>query len=117
MTSTPLRTPFIASPELRAADDAPVAAARASRTGWFTPTALSLAALALGLALQVNYGQYHPSAMPWLTAALLACAAAAIVPNFGRLTIANWRPDQLVLAVALSVQFALLYVTDPAATL
>lgn len=91
---------------------------RAAGPGWFIPTALAVAALALGLALQVNFGQYHPAAMPWLTLALLACVAAAVTPkNFGRVTIVNWRPDQLVLAVALSVQFALLWVREPAATL
>jgi hypothetical protein len=88
----------------------------ASRAGWFTPATLALAALALSLALQVNFGQYHPAAMPWLTLALLACVAAAVVPNVGRGTILNWRPDQLVLAVALAVLFALMWVNQPLVT-
>jgi hypothetical protein len=86
-------------------------------TGWFTPTVLALGAVSLGLALQVNYGQYHPAAMPWLTMSLIACIAAVVVPNFGRVTVVGWRPDQLILAVALAVQFALLYSHAPAATL
>ena len=119
MTSTPLGRPL----------DAPVAALmpydggaaaraeRATAVGWFTPAMLAFAAMALGLALQVNFGQYHPAAMPWLTVALLACVAAAALPNFGRASILNWRPDQLVLAGALAAQFAMLYSRDPGATL
>ncbi len=72
--------------------------------------------LTLGLALQVNFGQYHPAAMPRLAIALIACVAAAVLPNFGSTTLAGWRPDQLVLAVCLTVQFAMLWVNDPVAT-
>ena len=118
MTTTPLGHSILApgnSPLMSL--ELSEASAFATPTGWFTPTALSLAAVSLGLALQVNFGQYHPAAMPWLTMSLLACIAAVFVPNFGRLTIANWRPDQLVLVLALGVQFALLYTRDPAATL
>jgi hypothetical protein len=88
-----------------------------ARTGWFTPTTLAFAAVCLGQALQVNFGQYHPIAMRWLTLALVATVAATALPNFGRLVIAGWRPDQLVLAIGLSVQFAMLWASLPAATL
>jgi hypothetical protein len=84
---------------------------------WFTAGALVVAALALGLALEVNFGQYHPAAMPWLTLAFTACLAAVLLPNFGRVKLACWRPDQVLLAIALSIQFALLYTRQPAATL
>src|SRR3954464_11306166 len=119
MTSAPLGSPFILSPELRAASAAGRDAIASSdiRAGWFTATMLAGAALTLGLALQVNFGQYHPTAMRWLSIALLACLAAVVVPNFGRVIIGGWRPDQLLLAIALAVQFALLWVTEPAATL
>ena len=127
MTTTPLGQPLASSPvatpsAFPSADLAGLAAdvalaPDAWRAGWFTPASLALAAVALGMALQVNFGQYHAAAMPWLTAALLACALAVAVPNVGRLTLAGWRPDQLVLAVGLAVQFALLYARDPAATL
>ena len=110
MTSTPLGSPYTIAPALPAT-------ASASGAGWFTPTMLASAAVALGLALQMNFGQYDPLALRWLTLALLACTAAAMLPNFGRLVIANWRPDQLVLAVGLAVQFALLWSRDPAATI
>ena len=122
MTSTPLG-PSITSPGSPSvadfADAGPLGAGAdaAPRVGWFTPGALAFAAVALGIALQINFGQYHPAAMPWLPAAALACAAAVVAPNVGRLTICNWRPDQLVIAVGLAVQFALLYSRDPAATL
>jgi hypothetical protein len=121
MTSTPLGTsltsPGSPSSDYVGAQSAGAGADAVPRTGWFTPAALACAAIALGLALQINFGQYHPAARPWLAAAVLACAAAVVLPNFGRLTILNWRPDQLVLAVGLAVQFALLYSRDPAATL
>ena len=131
MTSTPLGNP-LASPAALAesalaesalvdsvaeADLARGGLRVVARTGWFTPAALAFAAMALGLALHVNFGQYHPAAMPWLTLALLACCAAAALPNFGRVAVLKWRPDQLVLAVALAVQFALLYAHNPGATL
>jgi hypothetical protein len=116
MTSTPIGTPYIA----RAADPAPLAsppALAASSAGWFTPTLLAFAAVCLGQALQVNFGQYHPIAIRWLTLALGAALAAVALPNFGRLVIAGWRPDQVVLAVGLAVQFSMLWASAPAATL
>jgi hypothetical protein len=118
MTTTPFGHPLAASssPSQNLSVAIP-AAGTAAHSGWLTSSALTLAALALGLALQVNFGQYHPAAMPWLAMALAACVTAAVMPNVGRVTLAGWRPDQLMLAVALGVQFALLYATAPAATL
>lgn len=37
---------------------------------------MSLAVLSLGQATSVNYGQFHPQAMPWLALSLLSTAAA-----------------------------------------
>src|SRR5690242_13493709 len=118
MTSTPLGTSLIA----RAAPKARTVAATSplscgATTGWFTPTMLALAAICLGLALQVNFGQYHPIAIRWLTLALVATLAAAAVPNFGRIAWGRWRPDQILLSIGLSVQFAMLWASAPAATL
>lgn len=119
MISAPLGHPHASHPVTARplAADASGTLGAAARAGWFTPAALAFAAFALGLALQLNFGQYHPAAMPWLALALLACVAGVALPNFGRVSILNWRPDQLVLAVALAVQFALLYTRDPGATL
>jgi hypothetical protein len=117
MTTTPISPAEI----IARRDDVAVAAparplVSANATGWFTPAVLALASLSLGLALQVNFGQYHPAAMTRLGLALLACLAAVALPNFGGLTLAGWRPDQLVLTVALAVQFALLWLNNPTAT-
>jgi hypothetical protein len=114
MTSTPLGQPIVVSALPTREHSFPIASTAAS---WSTPTALVVGVLALGLALEVNFGQYHPTAMPWLTLALIACLAAAILPNFGSIKLARWRPDQVLLAIALSIQFALLYTRPPAATL
>jgi hypothetical protein len=117
MTSTPFGTSFIARPAH--ADAAPSASTSLATcgAGWFTPTLLAFAAVCLGQALQVNFGQYHPVAVRWLALSLVAALAAAALPNFGRLIIAGWRPDQFVLAIGLAVQFAMLWVSVPAATL
>ncbi len=117
MTSTPLGHSIVAPRDFVAGAALPLSVREAKHAGWLTPTCIALAALALGLALEVNLGQYHRAAMPWLTLSLVACVAASVTPNVGRLTLAGWRPDQLVLAIALTVQFALLYVRDPAVTL
>jgi hypothetical protein len=116
MTSTPIGTQFI----VHAAEPSPLAASASlitPKAGWLTPTLLAFAALCLGQALQVNFGQYHPVAIRWLALSVIAVIAAAALPNFGRLVIAGWRPDQLVLAIGLAVQFAMLWTTLPAATL
>src|SRR5947209_1745152 len=57
--------------------------------GRYAPSAFGAAAVALGAAVQVNYGQYHPVAGCWLTVALIAtvvgcrwmCCAAAAGPG------------------------------------
>jgi hypothetical protein len=92
-------------------------AAPAPSVGWFAPAALVLSVLALGCALQVNFGQYHPLALAWLSVALLACAAAVVAPNFGRRRVAGLRPDLLLAGLALGVQFVMLLTTNPAATI
>jgi hypothetical protein len=39
---------------------------------------LLLSAVALGCALQVNFGQFHMSAIAWLTVALAGCALSVV---------------------------------------
>src|SRR5688500_13903155 len=72
----------------------------------FTSAALGIAAVTLGGALQVNYGQYHPLALLWLTVALLATAAAVLIRGSAS---SPRRPiDLWVLGVGLLVQLILL---------
>src|SRR6476661_3052142 len=66
-------------------------------------TLLCLSTTALGIALQVNFGQYHPLALPWLAAALGGvglCAAKRARWLAGR--------EGRVVAACVAVQFALL---------
>jgi len=73
---------------------------------------LCLSATALGCALQVNFGQYHPLALPWLAAALAGVALCTAKPRR--------RPgrafDRWVLATCVAVQFVLLLSGSPGAT-
>lgn len=84
------------------------------------PIALAVAPVALGMALQVNYGQYDPLALRWLGVALLACFAAFRSLGGERqlfTTAADTRVLMQALSVGLVVQFALLLSTSPMATL
>jgi hypothetical protein len=119
MTTTPFDTALVSRPAETLLVPALDAGAEGTRSqgGWFTPATLALGALSLGSALQVNLGQYHPTALAWLSVAAVACVAAVVLPNFGRLTFAGWRTDQVLLVVALAVQFVMLYARDPAVTL
>jgi hypothetical protein len=71
-----------------------------------------MAATALGCALQVNYGQYDPLALPWLAAALAGVGLCAAKPRRRRLAAA----DLLTVGACLAVQFALLLSRSPGAT-
>ena len=78
-----------------------------------------IAPVALGMALQVNYGQYHPLAIARLSVALAACAVACFWPARERAagSGAAGRALYLALAVGLAVQFWTLLTTSPMATL
>lgn len=84
------------------------------------PLSLVLAPVALGLALQVNYGQYDPPALVWLTAALFACFIAN-----QRLASDELSHDadndglalRVALGIGLAIQFWTLLTTSPMATL
>jgi hypothetical protein len=73
---------------------------------------LCLSATALGCALQVNYGQYHPLALPWLAAALAGVGLCAAKPRRRPVGAFDW----WVAAACLAVQFALLLSRSPGAT-
>ena len=76
---------------------------------------LAVCAVALGCALQVNFGQYHPAALLWLTVALVGGVLCVAKPN-ARPLAALERRRPLVLCVGLTVQFILLLRRTPGAT-
>lgn len=94
----------------------PLPAGPSAEPGWFTPAALAVSAVALGYALQVNFGQYHPLALAWLSAGLLACVAAAVLPNFGTARLFGRPPELLIAGGGLVLQFFQLFTTNPGAT-
>jgi hypothetical protein len=76
--------------------------------------AWAIAAVALGCALQINFGQYDPKAIVLLTVALIAAAVgAARLSDTGRQS--EWTLGVLICGVC--IQFALLLSTNPLATL
>jgi hypothetical protein len=95
------------------------ASADRGRTDWFFPAAFALAAVALGAALQVNYGQYHPLALAWLTLAAAACVAGVLRMPRGATSEGRGRrrvesPDLVILAAGVAAQFAMLLSRSPA---
>jgi hypothetical protein len=71
--------------------------------------------VALGCALQVNFGQFHPLALAWLAAALAGVALCAAKPHWRGLGILEVRATA-VIVVCVAVQFALLLTRSPGAT-
>jgi hypothetical protein len=69
----------------------------------------------LGAALQINFGQYHPLALLWLTVALVLVAVSLGVPRAPLLRVLE-RKAGWVLGVALGVQLILLLTRSPGAT-
>jgi hypothetical protein len=80
-----------------------------------SPAGLVLSAVALGCALQVNFGQYHPVAMLWLSVALGGVVASVVAAGHPALRALDDRRP-LVLGLALSVQLGLLLTRSPGAT-
>lgn len=76
---------------------------------------LALSVLALGCALRVNLGQYHPAALAWVTVALGGMVLCVAKPR-SRVVAALESRRTAVLACALLVQFVLLLVGSPGAT-
>ena len=82
------------------------------------PIVLVTAPVALGLALQVNYGSYDPTALRWLTVALLACFIAhrRLGSNDVSQSAGADEPAlRMALAVGLAIQFWSLLTTLPMA--
>jgi hypothetical protein len=78
-------------------------------------TPVALCAVALGCGLQVNYGQYHPFALGWLTLALAGCVLC-VAKRSSRFVGVLERRATPVLACALATQFVLLLTRSPGAT-
>jgi len=88
------------------------------RSGLRGPSGLAIAAVFLGAALQVNYGQYHPIALELLaisTAMLMLALAGTEEFSFSLRDVNGQRLLAVCLCVALGLQFALLLRADPTA--
>lgn len=72
-------------------------------------SAMALGAIALGAALQINFGQYHPASL-MLLAVVLVCAMLS-------LTRVSLPPVMTILSAGLAIQVALLLICNPLATL
>jgi hypothetical protein len=75
----------------------------------------ALCAVALGCGLQVNFGQYHPIALVWLSLALAGCVLCVAKPGWSLFRFLESRAT-LVVALALVTQFTLLLIRSPGAT-
>src|SRR4051794_37536253 len=76
---------------------------------------IALSALALGCALQLNFGQYHPIALLWLTLAIAGVAFCVAKPTWRLFRLLNARPS-VVFGAALLIQIVLLLTRSPGAT-
>jgi hypothetical protein len=85
---------------------------------WFPAASLSIAAVALGAAVQVNFGQRHPLALAWLTVSIAACAAGVLRMRRGAsLTHRSRRrllaPEVLLLCGGVAAQVVMLLSRSP----
>src|ERR1051325_7226164 len=80
---------------------------------WSFVFALSIAAVALGQALQWNNGFYEPGALLLLTIAVAACGMAVAAPEFGKLAAVEPRHVRSILLLGLALQFAQLLMSPP----
>ncbi len=94
----------------RAEAAAPALALPGSATRAFL---LSVAAVFLGQALQINNGNGHPEAWPYVFATLVAVALAALSPPWPTVEAAGDQLPVLVLGVGLALQFSQLVVSPP----
>lgn len=76
---------------------------------------VALCAAALGYALQVNLGQYHPVALLWLSVALLGLLLCIAKPQGWLVRLIDSRRS-LALGIAVAIQFILLLTRSPGAT-
>ncbi|MFZ5468229.1 MAG: hypothetical protein ACOZIN_02230 [Myxococcota bacterium] len=75
--------------------------------------ALAVAAVALGYALQVNLGTYHPEAMKYLTLALAFAALGVAAPRVPLVERWGDQAPLFFLALGFALQLALLLTTPP----
>lgn len=71
---------------------------------WGTALAFAAAAIALGYALQINNGSFHPQAIPWLTVALTLCIVGVAIPRFSFLEKFGERPTVYLLTGGFAFQ-------------
>lgn len=95
--------------------DRPTVALHADPPSDVPAATLALSAVALGCALQVNFGQYHPLALLWLTVALAGVVLCIAKPHASLVRTLE-RRQVPVLTSCLVVQFALLLSRSPGAT-
>src|SRR5687768_3099170 len=93
----------------------PTARRAAGATSDVPAAPLALSAVALGCALQVNFGQYDPLALAWVTVALGLLALCLAKPSARAVTFLQSH-QPWVLALALAVQVGLLFARSPGAT-
>ena len=74
---------------------------------------LAVAAVFLGQALQINNGNGHPDAWPYLFATLLAVALAALSPRWETVEATGDQLAVIVLGVGLALQFSQLVTSPP----
>lgn len=71
---------------------------------WGAALAYSVAAVALGYAMRINFGSYHPRAVLWLTVALAFCLAGLLLPRIERLERLADRPLVWLLSAGFACQ-------------
>ncbi len=76
-----------------------------------SPAMFALSAVTLGIALQVNYGQYHPVALLWLTVSLLSCVLG-LIPRSSAALWDSW-PQWLIVIAIVALQFLLFLMNRP----
>lgn len=78
---------------------------------WCSVLAYAVAAVALGYAIQINQGSYHPQAILWLSVAIVFCVAGFLVPRFDFLERFSERPVVWFLTAGFAFQIWQLIIT------
>lgn len=111
----PISAPWTQTITLPAEAGEPAGSSRGSGVDDVPAASIALGAVALGCALQVNFGQYHPLALAWLTVALGSVLLCVAKPGSRVIRFIESRRTT-VLGFALAVQFLLLLVHSPGVT-
>jgi hypothetical protein len=80
---------------------------------WLLALCMLLGVLALGAALQVNYGALHPKALAYLSIALLLCLVGVLAPSPARLAKLGELPLIILASLGLLFQLTQLLTTRP----